>query len=164
MATSPSKSSIGDNPNGHKNFEQTSGQWNENPASNVAHKHNQTQSHHGLPQSIKQDQDSGYPKGPTFEKDILANEGANDQAVYQHQDSTKSKLPADFIDSENGPPSLDHSERDSRARSFSKIYLRYRIIFHLLIWLLFTGSVSKHNSVPLRLWLNKSTFCLYFSF
>lgn len=151
MATSPSKNPIEDHLKGHRNLEQTGSQWDENSASKVAHEYNQNQSHHGLPQSVKQDKDSGYPKGPTFENDNPVNEGANAKGVYQHQNSTKSKLPADFIDSENGPPSLDHSGRESRAHSFSNFYLRYRVIFHLLIWLLFTGSVSKHDSVPLLL-------------
>ncbi|KAI4216595.1 MAG: hypothetical protein LQ351_001084 [Letrouitia transgressa] len=98
MATSPSKNPIEDHLKGHRNLEQTGSQWDENSASKVAHEYNQNQSHHGLPQSVKQDKDSGYPKGPTFENDNPVNEGANAKGVYQHQNSTKSKLPADFID------------------------------------------------------------------
>ncbi|KAL9612932.1 MAG: hypothetical protein Q9167_002515 [Letrouitia subvulpina] len=130
MATSPPKVSIEDHLDGQRDFEQRSSQRNGNPAPNVAQEYDQVHLHRGLPQSIKQGQDSEYPKAPTFEKSILANE---------HQGSTKSKVPADFIDSENGPLSLDRSEKDSSARSFSKFYLHYRIFFHLLIWLLFTG-------------------------
>ena len=63
--------------------------------------------------------------------DVQRRRGAND--------------PEDFSDSlnhEKGSLNRLDADEDSQPHTFSRFYAKYRMIFHIFVWLLFTGSAN----------------------
>lgn len=83
--------------------------------------------------------------------DVHAEKGREDEVIYfprhdlldhdlhrrQHADMVKEPVTA--IDPEQGTMCPSQSEQDPQAHTFSSFYKRYRIFFHLLVWIVFTG-------------------------
>ena len=84
-----------------------------------------------------------YSKETTYEESNVPSQDAHDQPAHRRNPSNGPKTPAMIADAEKGDLSRhDSSEQDPRTHTLSNIYLKYRIFFHLFIWLLFTGFVD----------------------
>lgn len=99
------------------------------PASEVAHEHI-----HG------RDEEAGYSKGTTLRKATASDHELQPHDLHRRHLPEDSKVPPGISDPEKADLALGlPEEADSRSGSFSKFYAKYRIFFHLGIWLFFTG-------------------------
>lgn len=79
-------------------------------------------------------------KSTTNEKSKRPDEERQEPSLQRkvHPDISKS-LPSKVINAENAELGHEASEVDLQAHLLSNFYIKYRIFFHLLIWLFFTG-------------------------
>ena len=122
------------NPSAQHNVEK-----NNDPALDTTNEHTHAHLHHSARAERGRDQ-TEYSKGTTYEHSNIPSQDPHDQTVHRSHslDGPGPKVPA-VADTEKGNLSPDNrSDEDPRTPSF---YQKYRIYFHLFIWLLFTGSV-----------------------
>lgn len=99
------------------------------PASEVAHEH-----------AHSRDDEAGYSKGTTLGKDAASDQELQPHDLHRRHPPEDSKVQPGISDPEKADLALGlPEEADSRSGSFSKFYAKYRIVFHLGIWLFFTG-------------------------
>ena len=81
-----------------------------------------------------------FSKGTAFEHNAVPNKDSREHAVQPGEcgETTAGGMPA-FVDSERNGLSHVRLEEDSKTHSLSDFYRRYRLFFHLFIWLVFTG-------------------------
>ena len=99
------------------------------PASEVAHEHTHSRG-----------DEAGYSKGITLGKAAASDQELQPHDLHRRHLPEDSKVQPGISDPEKAD--LAHGlteEADSRSGSFSKFYAKYRIVFHLGIWLFFTG-------------------------
>ncbi len=112
----------------------------DDPALDKAHEHHHKHLHHDANAEKGREDEVVYSKGTTFEKSTIPHQDPQDHDLNRriHADVTAS-APSDSKDIEKlGLAPID-SEEDPQTHTFSNFYRRYRIFFHLLIWLFFTG-------------------------
>lgn len=84
--------------------------------------------------------EGGYSKGPTLGKAAASEHELQPHDLHRRHLPEDSKVQPGISDPEKAD--LTHGlpeEADSRSGRFSKFYVKYRIFFHLGIWLFFTG-------------------------
>ncbi|KAI9682247.1 MAG: hypothetical protein M1817_000301 [Caeruleum heppii] len=138
------------------------------PSSDAAldpsHEHHHGHLHHDANAEQGRIDDVAYSKGTTLDKSTIPNESPHDHDLHRRRPADKAAL--DLNDAEKGTyspnASAEPDERDPRDHKWSNFYARYRIFFHLLIWLVFTGwwiaGLVLHRYdlgwvVPFLLWL-----------
>ncbi|KAL8769188.1 MAG: hypothetical protein Q9209_004822 [Squamulea sp. 1 TL-2023] len=124
------------NPSAQHNVEK-----NNDPALDTANEHTHGHLHHTA-QANQGREDTKYSKGTTYEHSNIPSQDPHDQTVHRRHlpDGPGPKLPAAIADTEKGNFSPDNrSDEDPQTHTLSSFYAKYRIYFHLFIWLLFTG-------------------------
>ena len=119
--------SVAHNPNA--NAALNHGIQSHEPASEAAHEHI-----HG------RGGEAGYPKSATSEKAVASDHELQPHDLHRRHLPEDSKVQPGISDPEKAD--LTHGlpeEADSRSGAFSKFYIKYRVFFHLGIWLFFTG-------------------------
>ena len=116
---------------------------NSDSALDVSHGHPHRHLHHGEHAEQGELGEPLYSEGNTFEKSTIPN-----QDDHQYHDPARrrhvglSKASAGLEDKEKGDLSLNGLEEDDpRTHTLSNFYRKYRIFFHLFVWLFFTGYV-----------------------
>ncbi|CAL8582923.1 hypothetical protein XPA_008564 [Xanthoria parietina] len=124
------------NPSAQQNVEK-----NNDPALNMANEHTHTHLHHTA-QAERGRDETEFSKGTTYEDSNIPSQDPHDQTLHQRHlpAGPGPKLPAAVADTEKGNFSPDNrSDEDPRTHTFSTFYIKYRIYFHLFIWLFFTS-------------------------
>ncbi|KAL9596686.1 MAG: hypothetical protein Q9219_005645 [cf. Caloplaca sp. 3 TL-2023] len=112
---------------------------NPDPALDTANEHTHGHLHHTA-QAEKGRDPTQYSKGTTFEASNIPDQDPHDHTVHRRYPASAAAIPAAIPDTEKGEFSRDSaSEEDPRTHTLSNFYLKYRLFFHLSIWLLFTG-------------------------
>lgn len=119
---------------------------NDDPALDTANEYVHGHLHHTA-QAEEGRASTEYTKGASYGVSGIPNQTTHDQTTHRRHPTTT--LPSANPDAEKGDFSREGSEEDPRTHTFSNFYSKYRIFFHLFIWLLFTGLV-KHLLLPLR--------------
>ena len=86
------------------------------------------------------DDEAGYPKSTMSEKTRAPYQESQAHDLHRRNQPEDRKKQAEMADPEKAGLSLGLPEEpDSKPRTSSSIYAKYRIFFHLGIWLFFTG-------------------------
>lgn len=105
---------------------------NQEQAATILDDHSRGQQlHHDTDVELGQKKEIGYQNSATNQNDP----NPYDQA---HPDDPK-KQPSHMISTENEELGHVTSEADPKGHSLSTFYVKYRMFFHLIIWLFFTG-------------------------
>ena len=75
----------------------------------------------------------------SLEGRTIPHQKSRDHELHKRRHADKAKEPTAAVDPEQGTMSLSHFEENPQTHAFSSFYKRYRIFFHLFIWLVFTG-------------------------
>ena len=113
---------------------------NDDLALDKAHEHHHAHLHHDLNAEKGRNDEVVYSKGTTFERSTVPHQDPQDHDIHRRKQAeiAAGGLPA-FGDPEKNDLSPIRSEEDPQTHTFSNFYRRYRLFFHLFIWLLFTG-------------------------
>ena len=109
-----------------------------------SHEHQHNHLHHGRASLSGRHDDILYAKGTTFDKPDIPDQDYSHHLKHpSHAIDTKDQAYGD-TDAEKGgmsPTKVSTNEtgEDGRKHKFSHFYRKYKIFFHLFIWLLFTG-------------------------
>ncbi|KAI4126744.1 MAG: hypothetical protein LQ338_003608 [Usnochroma carphineum] len=113
-------------------------QRNEDPALDAANEHVHGHLHHSA--YAEQGRDvTEFSKGTTYEESNIPSQDPHHQPVHRRHLPNGSTVPAAIPDAEKGSFGRGGSEEDPRTHTLSSFYLKYRVFFHIFIWLLFTG-------------------------
>ena len=112
---------------------------NLDPALETAHEHHHRHLHHDAFAEKGREDEVIYSKGTTFERSTIPAESPQDHELHRRHHPEKGTV--DVGDAEKGLSLVQSEEEDPQTHTFSRFYARYRIFFHLFIWLLFTGYV-----------------------
>ena len=77
--------------------------------------------------------------GTTFEGTAIPNQNPQNHDLQKRRHSGMTKEPTTTMHPEQGTMNPIRSEEDPQTHIFSKFYQRYRIFFHLFLWIVFTG-------------------------
>ena len=77
--------------------------------------------------------------GTSLEGRTIPHQKPRDHEFHKRRHADMAKEPTAAVDPEQGTMSLSHFEESPQTHTFSNFYKRYRIFFHLFIWLVFTG-------------------------
>ncbi|KAL9007041.1 MAG: hypothetical protein Q9188_000245 [Gyalolechia gomerana] len=103
-----------------------------------------TEHHHGhLHHTAHAEQGRGeteYSKGTTYEESNIPDQDPHGQPIHRKHPPNNPTISTTVAGAEKGGFSRDNSsEEDPRTHTSSNFYMKYRLFFHLFIWLLFTG-------------------------
>ena len=112
---------------------------NNDPALDPAHEHHHTHLHHSERAVAGREDDMMYSKETTDEPSTIPHQDALDHALNRRHHLPDQKAGVNVTDTEKGGLSPIQSEEDPQSHTFARFYSRYRIFFHLFVWLLFTG-------------------------
>ncbi len=99
---------------------------NEEPAHQVPNEHHHDHMHHDIHPEKGREDEAIYSYGTNHD-------------LHKRRHADMAKEPAAAVDLDQGTMSLSRSEEDPQTNTFSNLYKRYRIFFHLFIWMVFTG-------------------------
>jgi len=112
---------------------------NSDPALETSHEHHHQHLHHDAFAEKGRQDEVVYSKGTTFERSNIPNESPQDHELHRRHHGEKGGV--EVGDAEKGISQVRYQEEDPQTHTFSSFYGKYRIFFHLFIWLLFTGYV-----------------------
>ena len=111
---------------------------NDGPALQIPHEHHYDHAHHGLHAEKGQEDEVIYSYGANIEGSTFPHHEPQGHDLHRRRNADMSKEPAAAVDPEQGNLSPSRSEEDAQAH-FPTFYKRYRIFFHLFVWIVFTG-------------------------
>lgn len=117
---------------------------NDDLALDKSHEHTHGHLHHDKHAEQGRNDEVVYSKGTTFERSTIPHQNPQDHDIARRHNADPSIGNPSMIDAEKAttnPESLD--EVDPRTHTLSSFYLKYRLVFHLFIWLFFTGYVAR---------------------
>ena len=112
---------------------------NDDPALEKTQEHNHSHLHHDVHAEKGRSDEVLYSKGTTDEKSTIPHQGRQDRDLARREQSETTKDSAavmDFGKADSG------SEADPQTHTWSNFYRKYRLFFHIFIWLVFTGLVK----------------------
>lgn len=119
-------------------------QHNVEPNSDLAlhysREHQHQHLHHDARAEKGREDEVVYSKGTTFENSTVPDESPQDHELYRRHHAEKNGTQVDDAEKGNIGPIIEQEE-DPKTHTFSTFYARFRIYFHLFIWLFFTGYV-----------------------
>ena len=122
MATTEYNNAIGDHK--HNNtLPQDRIAQNNDSILGPAHQHHHNHLHHDVPVEKGNDDEMAYSNGSAIDKSTIPDQTTHDHDVHKSE----------------GIHQHDTEVGDPRPQKSLGLYTRYRIFFHLLIWLFFTG-------------------------
>ena len=121
---------------------------NNDPALDILHEHHHGHLHHSAHAERGRDDDVIYSKGTTLEKNTIPHQDPQDHDLHRRHLVMETKMATEAVDAEKGALSPVRSEEDPQTHTLSTFYAKYRVLFHLFIWLFFTGSVLRSQSQP----------------
>ncbi|KAL8813334.1 MAG: hypothetical protein Q9223_000171 [Gallowayella weberi] len=111
------------------------------PALDTAHERTQSHPHHG-PSAEQGWNQTEHSKETTYQNSAIPSQDSQNENVHRRQipNGPSSKGVAAVADTEKGNSSLDNrSDEDPRPKTLSSFYQKYRVYFHLFLWLFFTS-------------------------
>ena len=135
---------------GHNASAQHNVVLNTDPALEKSHEHNHGHLHHDARAEKGREDEVVYSKGTTFERSIIPHQDPLDHDLHRRHrpelaeglqvgQTNEKSAQMEVVDAEKGNLSPIRSEEDPQSHKFARFYARYRIFFHLFIWLVFTG-------------------------
>lgn len=117
---------------------------NNDPVPDEANEHHHAHIHHDVNAEEGREEEVVHAKGTTLEPRIMPHQDPQDHGMHHEKQAVKTEQSiASYSDPENGSGSfaLGHieSEEDPQTHTASTFYQKYRLIFHLIIWLFFTA-------------------------
>ena len=116
---------------------------NDDPALNLTNEHHHSHMHHSATAMKGREDELSYSKGTTDEPSTIPHADAMDNSLHRRHKAeesgnygTKGVL---VQDEEKGTLSHTPSEEDPRNHAFSNFYSRFKVFFHVFLFLLFTG-------------------------
>ena len=114
---------------------------NPDPAMDISHKHHHAHIHHSEHALQGRMDEVVYSIGTTAEKSTVPDQDPLDHILHRkHLGDKNGEI--NIADTEKGNNIPLDAEEDPQTHTFSRFYRRYRIFFHIFIWLLFTGLVA----------------------
>ena len=114
---------------------------NNDPALDVAHEHRHDHLHHDADAERGRHDEVVYSKGTTDEKSTIPHQDLQDHdlARRKHEEAVKS-TPVVYDNLPSAEKASSGSEElDPQTHTVSNFYRKYRLFFHLFIWMVFTG-------------------------
>ena len=112
---------------------------NDDPVLRKDREHHHGHLHHSANTEKGREDDLAYSKGTTFEESTIPHQDPQDHNLHRRHHADNTKEPTGIVDPEHGRLSSISSEEDPQSHGLSSFYSKYRMFFHLFIWLLFTG-------------------------
>ena len=113
---------------------------NHDAALDRRHEHHHQHLHHDVNAERGREDEVVYSKGTTFEKGTIPHQDPQDHELNRRRHAdTAASAQIDVQDAEKLDLAPIDSEEDPQTHTFSNFYRKYRIFFHLFIWLFFTG-------------------------
>ena len=140
--STPKHLDVAEAPDTHNTSSQHPVVENDDPALGESrkHTHNHGHMHHDKHAEQGRKDEVVYSKGTVLERSTIPHQDPQDHDLARRRHADPSKGSTEIMDSEKGamsPERLD--EGDPQSHTLSNFYLKYRIFFHLFIWLVFTG-------------------------
>ena len=118
---------------------------NLDPALDISREHYHSHLHHSTRATEgREDDNVAYTKGTTSEQSNIPNQDPQDHALHRRHNVEEKKGQVHVIDEEKGTSSPIEQEVDPQTHTLSNFYARFRVYFHVFIWLLFTGYVVSY--------------------
>lgn len=130
----------------HNSSPQQHVEKNDDPALEGANEHAHGHLHHTAHAKYGRDS-TEFTKGITYGASNIPAQTSHDQNVHRKHPTTT--LNGTIPDAEKGGFGREGSEEDPRTHTLSDFYLKYRVFFHLFIWLIFTGCVDAFYLAPI---------------
>ncbi|KAF6226450.1 hypothetical protein HO133_009316 [Letharia lupina] len=135
MSTTPGYIDVRD----HNSSPQQNVIQNDDPALQNSYEHHHDHVHHDAQAEKGREDVLIYSHGTTFEGRTIPHQDPQDHDLHRKRHADMAKEPAAAVDPEQGTMSPSRSEEDPQTHTFSNFYKRYRIFFHLFVWIVFTG-------------------------
>lgn len=117
---------------------------NDDPALDKSYEHTHGHMHHDKHAEQGRNDEVVYSKGTTLERSTIPHQASHNHDIARGRNANPSNGDTGMIDTEKAtmsPGSLH--EADPRTHTLSNFYLKYRLVFHLFVWLFFTGYVAQ---------------------
>lgn len=113
---------------------------NHSPPADSAHQHNHGHLHHDAHAEQGRDEEVTYFQDTTVEKGIIPHQDPQSNDLHRRLHSNNHQSSAEILDTEKGAmSSIPLEEEDPQSHKAAGFYTKYRIFFHVFIWLFFTG-------------------------
>ena len=135
MAPTPDSIHAGDyNPSPQQNVIK-----NDDPTLRSSNEHHHGHMHHVTHAEKGREDEVSYSYGTTFEGRTIPHQDPQDHNLHRRLHVDMAKESAAAVDPEQGAMSPSRSDEDPQTHTLSNFYKRYRIYFHLFVWIVFTG-------------------------
>ena len=128
---------------GHNTSTQKDVSENPDLTLHYSHEHQHNHMHHGRTSLSGRHDDILYAKGTTFDKPHVPDQDFSHHKLPSHSVDAKDQAYSESDPEKGGMSptkiSTNESGADGRKHRFSSFYRKYRIFFHIAIWLFFTA-------------------------
>ena len=114
---------------------------NNDPALDTAHEHRHTHLHHSAHAEEGRRDNVMYSKRTTDERPIIPHQDHQDHNIERRKKAVVSDASPQITEGATDTEKATYSseESDPQSHRLSNFYRKYRLFFHLIIWLVFTG-------------------------
>ena len=114
---------------------------NPDPALNMSHEHKHSHLHHSAAALRGQERETVvYSAGVNPDRSILPEDKTHEQHVHQRWRATSKDIDVDNAEKGAIVDSIETASSEEKKRGrFASFYARWRIFFHIFIFLFFTG-------------------------
>lgn len=106
----------------------------------MSREHHHGHLHHDAKVERGQEGEITYSEGTIIEKGTTSLEDQQNHTLHRRNYTNPIKSGSlEIVDTEKADIIPVAAEEDPQSLGFSTIYIRYRVFFHLVIWLVFTG-------------------------
>ncbi|KAI9840578.1 MAG: hypothetical protein M1837_001517 [Sclerophora amabilis] len=112
---------------------------NPDPALDSSKEHHHRHLHHDANAERDRDDEVVFSTGTTNEKSTIPDASPRDDELHRRHHPEKAGMGVEDPEKGSVSPGPSRDETDPQRHTFSTVYAKYRIFFHLFIWLLFTG-------------------------
>ncbi len=127
-------------PDTHNSSAQDHVARNPDPALDRSHEHHHPHVHHDAFAEKGREDEVVYSQGTTSDRSNIPDQNPMNHGLHQRHHDAKGEV--NIGDSEKGLSPIRSQDDDQKPSKFSGFYTKYRIFFHLFIWLVFTGYVT----------------------
>ena len=113
---------------------------NSDPTLDTSNEHHHRHLHHDALAEKGREDEVVYAKGTTFDISTIPDESPHDRELRRRYHPEEGGI--EVGDAEKGMSPVRSEDEDPKSHTLSRFYAKYRIFFHLFIWLLFTGYVT----------------------
>ncbi|CAF9920388.1 hypothetical protein IMSHALPRED_004868 [Imshaugia aleurites] len=111
----------------------------DDPVLRNSHEHHRDYSHHDTHAEKGWEDDVIDSRGMTIERSTIPHHHSQGHDLHRRRSADMAKEPTAAVDPEQGNMSPSRFDEDTQSHTVSTFYRKYRIFFHLFIWIVFTG-------------------------